>query len=282
MHDIARRSYIRFHAPTFKPGHRFAAASTTMQAIITMKTYFFFFTRSTAQNEPVLFAERLYELLPAVSPTTFHVTEDKKVKFDRDNLTQFSDYWWQGVLFWNAKKGHVHGHAFLGNVHKSTQIVHSFDSSDVSSESCKQFLIETASLLQADYAYAHPIPSHDDEILAEDRMLGGSTSNNIRQWLPGVPWAACYGKLYKDFFFGLNTLLGLKIHEVLKVNSDMVYCQITSDIQEILSNAALVTDARKQFYNAFGRSAFFDPLAPNIKGKAPEYKKPVVSQNTAT
>ena len=93
--------------------------------------------------------------------------------------------------------------------------------------------------------------------------------------LPGVPWAACYGKPYIDLF-GKKKLLSLPIHVCKEIAPDLIYCQLTDRLLDAVDNLSLIDERRKPVYEILGRDAFFDPADEERQGRVPEFKKPIV------
>jgi hypothetical protein len=223
----------------------------------------------------VLFYSLLRQHLRSACPSNFHRAKGEEYPFTDSDLTRFADLWWHGTLFWESATPEVNGFAFLGNVHKHTEIVHIFQSERASDDDCRSCLIKLATALRAEYAFVHALPDEVALIRPIDQMLGGATARQLPQWLPGIPWAVCYGQPYLDFF-GKDKLLSLPVHETREICSDMVYCQLTGHLLDAVEDTGLIDERRKPIYDHLGRDAFFDPQYPNRQGHAPEFKKPIV------
>ncbi|MCI0560579.1 MAG: hypothetical protein MN733_18995, partial [Nitrososphaera sp.] len=242
------------------------------------KTYCFFFTRSSESKEPELFFSALQKHLPKACPTKFHRHKPEDYIFNQENMPHFVDLWWKGILFWwsgkfDADTRKSYGSAFLGTIHEDTDIVHIFKTDLAPDVDCRAFLIDVSAQLRVDYAFVHALPP-TPRIRPIDEMLAGATSKKLQRWLPGVPWAACYGQLYTDFF-GKEKLLSLPIHETRELDTGLVYCQLTSQLLDAIEKTALLDERRAAVYDLLGRDAFFDPKQPDVQGRAPEFKKPV-------
>lgn len=234
----------------------------------------FFFTRSVEPTEPRDFYRLLRRHLPGACPTTFHRHEDELHAFGDENLARFAEMWWQGFVFWEADAG-VIGDAFLGTTFKLTKIDHTFPVELAPEQSCKDFLLEMSALLRADYSFLHSLPREESEIRPDDEMICGVTALQLPNGLPGLPWGACYGKRYADFF-GKERLLSLPVAETREIGPDLVYSQLTNRLLDAVENVLLIDERRRSVYEVLGRDAFFDPEHPERPGVAPEFKQPLV------
>jgi hypothetical protein len=237
------------------------------------RTYLIVFTRSLELSEPEVFLSCLGRHLSGTRPKRFWRHEDERFPFCDDNVGQFVQLWWGGILGWDSKRPEVYGSVDLGNEHIHTGILHTFDTSLASDDSSRAFLIELSKLLQADYALLHAV-SAEGKIPLEEGEIVGVTSKGLRLRLPGVPWAACYGKPYVELF-GKKNLLSVPVAQVVEVSSDIVFCQITNRLADCVDRPKVVEEQRRIFVEHIGRDAFFDPKAPDLQRRAPEFRKPV-------
>jgi hypothetical protein len=76
--------------------------------------------------------------------------------------------------------------------------------------------------------------------------------------------------------FGKENILSLPIQKAREVGPDLVYCQLTSQLLDVVQNRGLVEERREAVYRRLGRAAFFDPQNPERQGPVPEFPKPVV------
>jgi hypothetical protein len=162
-------------------------------------TYLFFFTRSADQDQPDLFWAEVRKHIPQTLPKKFWLADDQHFDFDDPNWSRFIELWWRGYVWWASKKRPlVQGRLSLGNQHQHSGIMHSFDSSLVTDDQLSSVLIELSKVLRADYAHAHAV-SMDGDVPGSEGELAGTVALGLLEALPGVPWAACYGKPYLDF-----------------------------------------------------------------------------------
>ena len=236
----------------------------------------FFFTRSTVSTEPQDFYRLMRKHLPGACPATFHIHEDELHPFCDENLPLFTEMWWDGFVFWESPTDCL-GDAFLGTTFKVTKFVHAFPTHLAPENSCKDFLIETAVALKADYACVHALPREEDDIRPDDKKICGMVALDLPNGLPGLPWGACYGKAYTELF-GKERLLSLPVSEVREVGPDVVYCQLTDRLLDCVKNAPLIDERRRAVYAVLGRDAFFDPKDPDREVRAPEFKRPMVTR----
>lgn len=236
-------------------------------------TYTYFFTRSTESSEPSIVFSLLVEHLPKACPTVFYIGEDDPVRFTEANLDQFIEFWWDGMFWWKAKRPAASGYAFLGTVHEHTQILHLFETRLAEDRACREFLIEGSRRLHADYAFAHVVG--DTPLRPEDKWFNAATALGLQRSLPCVPWAGCYGKPYQELF-GKDNLLSLPVQETREITPDLVYCQLTNRLLDVVENPALIAERREAVYQRLGRDAFFDPANPERQGRVPEFRKPIV------
>jgi hypothetical protein len=238
----------------------------------------FFFTRSTVPTEPQDFYRSMREHLPGACPATFHKHEDELHAFRDDNLPLFGEMWWQGFVFWESPADCL-GDAFLGTTFKLTRFAHAFPTHLASEQDCKNFLIETAVALRADYAYLHVLPQDEVDIRPDDGRIGGMAALDLPNGLPGLPWAACYGKPYTGFF-GKEKLLSLPVAEAREVGPDTAFCQLTDRLLDCVTDTARLDERRRAVYEVLGRDAFFDPAAPERVARGPEFRQPLVTRPT--
>jgi hypothetical protein len=243
------------------------------------KTYCFFFTRSINQQEPEAFISAVCNHLPATIPSQFAARDDEQLPFNTANRPAFVARWWSGLLYWWAGRRDAidrpsYGSAFLGNVHEDTLFLHVFQTELAPEAACVGLLTDLSLQLCVDYAYIHVLPELSQRLPGDD-LLAGATPKKLRRCLPGVPWAACYGSLYLDFF-GKDALLTLPIHRSEQFSPDLIYCQLTPRLLDCLDNVPLVAKIQQDVRVHLGEDAFFSPHDPNRVVRAPEFKKPVV------
>jgi hypothetical protein len=231
-------------------------------------------TRSVEPNQPADFFTALRRYIPPTYPKRFYTADDVHFPFDETSFHQFVELWWKGFVFWDSVDSHVAGNAFLGNKHQHTNIVHTFPASMASDADCSDCLIGLAKTLQADYAFFHAYPV-DQAIREADKPVCGVIPWDLRLSLPGIPWAACYGRAYVELF-GKDNLLSLPIKETKEIGDSMVFCKLTERLLDIVEDTSLIDECREAVYEYLGRDAFLDPDERERQGRVPEFKKPLV------
>jgi hypothetical protein len=237
------------------------------------RTYIYFFTRSTDPSQPSLFFSLLRDCLPRAIPKEFHTYQDEPVSFTEAHIGDFVDGWWDGMFYWKSVRPEIAGHMFLGSTNYHSGILHLFDTTLADETSCREFLIDGACLLRADYAFAHVLG--EPPFSAEDKVINAARGGDLQLWLPPVPWAACYGKPYLDLF-GREKLLSLPVQESREVESEIIYCQLTSRLLDPVENKQMIQGCREAVYQHLGQNAFFDPRNPDEQGRVPAFQKPIV------
>ncbi len=243
-----------------------------------MKTgsvYICFITGSTVSNEPGIFSECLKSNLSEVQPKYFFESENKKLLYDPSNMESFGKLWHSGLLFWDRQKslGKIYGSALLGNASLHTEIFHIFEFRNHNSNSIGAFLSKTASDLDADYAFCHLVSDNNTNVT--ERQFTTFTSRELERSLPGVPWAAYYGKPYVELFKKSN-LLNIPIEQSNEIGKSGVYCQLTSNIADCIESPSLIEERRNMVIQNLGAEAFRDPKKPRKKGLAPTFIEPIV------
>jgi hypothetical protein len=233
----------------------------------------YFFTRSTESSEPSVFFALLRQHLPKACPKEFHRHENEPFAFTEANLNHFIELWWHGTLFWEAKRPKVYGHAFLGTMQEHTGILHLFETRLADDSACCEFLLEASCRLHADYAFIHALGN--PPFSPEEKWFNGATPPGLKYSLPCIPWAACYGLPYLDLF-GKEKLLSLPVQETREVGQDLVFCQLTNRLLDVVENRGLMQERQEAVYQQLGRDVFLDPHDPDRLGRVPEFQIPVV------
>jgi hypothetical protein len=234
-------------------------------------TYMVFSTRSTESTQPAGFFSLLRQFLPKACPKEFHKYETEPIPFTEANIDRFVEFWWSGRFFWSAKRQKVYGVIFLGTAHYPTGILHYFETSLAGDNACREFLIEGARRLHADYAFTHALG--DPPFSPDDSAINDARGGDLQ--LPPVPWAVCYGKPYLELF-GKENLLSLPVQQAREVGPDLVFCQLTSRLLDAVENNELIQERREAVYQCLGRDAFFDPRDPDREGRVPHFQEPIV------
>jgi len=235
------------------------------------------FTRSVEPEEPSVFYSLLKEQIPKTCPKRFFRYDNRKYPMSAEYLAQFIEYWRTGYVFWETKKPEIYGDTSLGTAQMDTSIRHMFEASLASDAGIVRFLRELSRALHADYALAHLLPADPKARQPVDGTIDDGLARLLRLSLPGVPWAACYGKPYVNLF-GRDALLSLPIHKAEEIGPDLIYCQLTDRLTDCVEDPALIDAKREEVYRRLGRDAFYDPQDPKRQGRVPPFEKPRVAR----
>jgi hypothetical protein len=87
-------------------------------------------------------------------------------------------------------------------------------------------------------------------------------THDLRKFLPEMLWATIFGTRYVKLF-GLDRLLSAPAFKVEQIGDEMVYVQLTDQLNDAVSDFAKLQAARDEFKGHFkSMNVFFDPTLP--------------------
>jgi len=122
-----------------------------------------------------------------------------------------------------------------------------------------EFLRKASVVFSSDISYMHRTDLREPEVFAYDRwhplQLGLST-HDLRKGIPLLPWATVFGSPYVRLL-GIENFLSAPAHQVLRLNDDQVYIQVTESLDDLRTD-----------FEAFAhrRAAVMDHLSPLFQG----------------
>lgn len=231
-----------------------------------MRTNYFNFLSSLA-IEDFSFAKEFFHLmathLPEALPDRYDETEPAKNRFDLDNLDTMKELW-ADEIFWERRAPRSSGGVTHANPVRHAMIDVSLDFAVSASTDLEPFFVEASQFLAVDYSCIQPVDKNPPK---SDSMLAGVTTFHIRDCLPGIPWACCYGKPYIEMF-GAAKILSQPIYECREISSGLVYCQLTKSLSDMFDDAESVETLRAEAKRHLGAECFFE--SPELsKRRAP-------------
>lgn len=213
------------------------------------------------------FFSKMNEHLTQVLPKKYGNVEPLNVDFHLQNLQELAELWSEDI-FWRNKEVNGYGnvlHSF-GDGHTASKLY--FDAKCIDSESYIDFFIEASSLFKVDYSSLHLFGEVTNK---SDEYFQGISSYDLESFLPGIPWAACYGKPYINLF-GEKKILSLPIFRVKRLNDDLIFCQLTEKIEDVITDYENFEKMRKTIIKHLGKEFFLDMTNPKRRCKAPIFR----------
>ncbi len=233
-----------------------------------MKDIYFNFLTCVA-IEDFEFARELFRLmalhLPEALPERYDITEPPKHQFDSKNLDPMKKLW-EEELFWEGREPRTSGGVAHRNSVRHAMIDCSLEFDVSAKKNLTPFLIAVSQYLVVDYSCIHPAVEKCSE---EDDMLAGVTTFHLRDSLPGIPWACCYGRPYVELF-GKEKLLTQPIFECRELESGLIYSQLTESIADMFDDTESVAYLRNETKKHLGAECFWGSTHGSIR-RAPRF-----------
>lgn len=206
--------------------------------------------------------QSLLEHVPSIAPARFGEVEPLTQVFTDDSIGRFAELWGED-LFWEHKKNGVFGSVMHSFGRDHTSCVLHFPCGLVSLAALVDFFRVASVILDVDYSSAHLFPSPDSRKIPSgvDDYFRELQTYHLEKWLPNVPWAACYGRPYVELF-GLDKLLSSPAFRAELLWERLVYCQVSQDIQDVLSRPKDFEEVRARVREHLGSDAFLGPESP--------------------
>jgi hypothetical protein len=204
--------------------------------------------------------------IPISIPDVYGEVEplDHPFSGDRDHLYAA----WKNGIFWSNKACGSFGRIFHGTKKRHSTIKHYFETSTEATESCVRFLPAVSDLLKVDFSCLHFFG--DRSPTPEDEFLQGLTSHALREFLPTVPFACCFGQPYLELM-GRSTLKSVPFVDCQDIGDEMLFCQAYHSVGDCVDLSESFKNQRERVKEAIGRQYFFDPHATKQTAIAPSF-----------
>lgn len=210
------------------------------------------------------------DMLPEYMPNKWDVKDPIKQIFDPDDLKRLiypngntDNIWWRRTektkatgrwgVRWNSYLGLSDStHATIDiSVHESTQQVKLI-----------QYMKAASVLNEANFACIDGIAEEYIKFaeLSDYSHPGGTgvmvSTHALRHWLPDMPWAVVFGPAYVRMF-GKERLLTCPAYKVEDIGEEMVFIQLTLNMEDIYTKYDEVMQARAEAKRHLGEECFF-------------------------
>lgn len=232
------------------------------------KVFFNFLTSIDARSGGVgeIFFEALKDGLECLVPErygVYHPLKDVGSVFDAKDAAKH----WCDDMEWECKRTKCWGMVTHGSRYHHTAVQFHFDQKYGDETTCVEFLKEVSLFLEIDLASVHIIdetsPSKKDSYFIQ------LVSLDIQDFLPGLPWACCFGKVYSDMI-GASRLVSPRFFETEEMDNGMVYCRLTETWDEVFEQPQF-DELRDEIIKEIGSEFFLDHDNPNRKCKVPQF-----------
>lgn len=218
------------------------------------------------KSSDFLAAVRLHcDLLPEYTPTKWGWTEPKNV-FDPDHIEQLilpngevDNVFWRSTGksrangLWGTRLRNV-------DINKAT---HSSIRIDVYKTAHQEKLLMYLKTASQKFISDISILDGCAEAYKSIGFLNGYAPSGgslflttLRHWLPDMPWAVVFGPSYVRMF-GKEKLMTTPAYKVEEVGDEMVFIQLTSDMEDIHKSFKQVMEARIAAKKHLGEESFF-------------------------
>lgn len=235
-----------------------------------MRTSVFnFLTRKNLKDESIAesFFDCFRRFLPRVAPTKCGDVEPLKCLLPQE-LPRACELWLNG-LFWRSKAGRGYGRVLHGTRRRHSSLKMYFEGTAESENDLNNFFKSVSEIFAVDYSTLHHFDGKASRS-EEEQILEGITSHDIQDWLPTVPYAACYGAPYIKLFGRKNLEVPVLFQHIV-INEDLIFCQLVSDADAYLTDYSAFEERRELVKTKMGRSYFFDSKTPNSKKETPDF-----------
>lgn len=229
------------------------------------------------------------DMLPEYMPNKWDVTEPIKQIFDPNHLEQLiypngntDNIWWRrtekpkATGSWGVRWGSSLGlskstHATIDiSVHESTQqdkLIQYMKAASVLNEADISALDSNVDKGKELAKFVYHLPTGYTSTTSIFAGINLST-HVLRHWLPDMPWAVVLGSAYVRMF-GKERLLTCPAYKVEDIGPEMVFIQLTSNIEDIYKKYDEVIQARALAKKHLGEECFLKPeLAYDYKTSA--------------
>jgi hypothetical protein len=127
-----------------------------------------------------------------------------------------------------------------------------------------------------DYGWMHALCDEEFETYQSTRYEAvrpfntGPSTYVLQKWLPNLAWGNVFGKPYIDLI-GRKKLLRCPAYLVEEWTDDVVYIQLTDDINSIAENFAQFEESRQKAVMEIGTEFFYSPGAAEGSKIAPKF-----------
>lgn len=224
-------------------------------------------------NEPkdLLEAVQLHcDLLPEYMPMKWSWYEPLKQEFDSNHIEKLLENGHTSTVYWKRtgknkaegtwNKRFKSGVNFLQDTHATIQM----DVYETTLQNKLLSYLKTACIKSVgDIAFLDSLNErYKSEALANHYSPSGAylfiTTHTLRHWLPDMPWTVVFGPAYMRLF-GKERLLTCPAHKVEEVCDEMVYIQLTENMEDIHQKYEEVMQARTLAKKHLGEECFFKP-----------------------
>ncbi len=209
------------------------------------------------------------ELLPEYMPTRWGWTEPKK-NFDPTHIEQLvfennraDNVWWKRIerpkatgswmVRWGKEpKTYTHASIDLNIIESRLQ------------SKLIAYLQQASMFTDADFSFLDGMNEFYRPMAMQSHIssFGGDrlyvTTHTLRHWLPDMPWAVVFGPAYVRLF-GKDNLLSCPAYKVEELGPEMVFIQLTPNIDDIHQQFDVVMKARALAKQHLGEDCFFKP-----------------------
>ncbi len=200
------------------------------------------------------------QVMPRWTPERYGNTEPLQERFDPSNpeaaLTA-----WREPFFWSRSKPRADGQVFMGRSlrHTAMHLRAQFRPVSAEASAIRELLQQASAILAADFAYLHFFsPQELDSPTFQQEMMPfrrGLTTHDLRRGLPKLCWATIFGPPYVRLF-GKERLLRVPAAAVKEIADDLVYVQITENLEDLEKDFAGFEQSREAVMDALDSGAF--------------------------
>lgn len=210
----------------------------------------------------------LCEVAPHLAPQRYGNHEPLRDEFDLSNVQRSLGIWESPPFLWKRERPHFSGSIFTatGKVPQHAVLALSGGSSKYASEAV-DLIQHWSSGVTADFGFVHVLSEKDirtgmragvvsplDARRTRFTML--VTTHILRKYVPDVYWATVFGPAYVRHF-GKERLMSAPAPIVRELERDMVYMQMSHDLNDMTVDASYVETVRAQVKAHLGDSSFF-------------------------
>jgi hypothetical protein len=226
--------------------------------------------KSLNTTEDFLDIVRLHcKMLPVYMPSKHDWTEPIRKNFNPNDLSNLVDSngktdntWWKRTEKPKANGGWMRSGVRSGNHSSYTHASISLNVWETSYQGkLIEYLKQASIQCEADIGFIDSVTDDHKQIAIQSwyAPYGGDlmlTTKTLRNWLPEMPWAVVFGSAYIQMF-GKEKLLNTPAFKVEEIGDEIVYIQLTPNMEDIHEQYEKVMQARTNAKKHLGEECFF-------------------------